>query len=216
MAFRGYPVEAVEFLRELEANNDRDWFKANRARYDALLVAPTKALAEDLGDLGRTHMFRPWNDTRFHHRPPIKEHVGLAVGYEGAGGYYVELSLDGVLVAAGLHNPAPDQVDRLRKAVDAGGTAGSLRGALGRAEAAGLELNGPDLKRAPRGYPPDHPRADLLRRRRIVVTHRHEIGPWVHKPAAGTRIRKQLDAGTPLVRWLRTHVGPSTRNAPPR
>ncbi|MGZ6673089.1 MAG: DUF2461 family protein, partial [Solirubrobacteraceae bacterium] len=38
-------------MRELEANNDREWFKANRARYDEHLVAPTRALAEDLADL---------------------------------------------------------------------------------------------------------------------------------------------------------------------
>ncbi len=84
--FRGWPPEAIEFLRELEANNDRDWFKANRARYDEYVVGPTKALGDDLSDLGRPHTFRPWNDTRFHQAPPIKEHVGLAVGYEGAGG----------------------------------------------------------------------------------------------------------------------------------
>jgi uncharacterized protein (DUF2461 family) len=46
----------------------------------------------------------------------------LAIGHEGAGGFYVEISLDGLLVAVGLHNPAPDQVDRLRQAVDAGRT----------------------------------------------------------------------------------------------
>ena len=40
-------------------------------------------------------------------RPPVKEHVGLAVGYEGAGGYYVELSLDGLLVAAGIYRRRP-------------------------------------------------------------------------------------------------------------
>jgi uncharacterized protein (TIGR02453 family) len=215
-AFDGYPVEAIEFLRELEDNNDRDWFKANRARYDELLVAPTKALAEDLGDLGRTHMFRPFNDTRFHQRPPIKEHVGLAVGYEGAGGYYVELSLDGLLLAAGLHNPQADQVERIRRGVDDARTAGALRAAITRAERAGLELSAPDLKRAPRGYPQDHPRLDLLRRRRLVVTRRDQLGAWLHRPAAGRRIREQLDAATPFVRWLRSHVGPSTRNASPR
>src|SRR5919201_2021598 len=45
-AFRGFPPEALEFLSELEANNDRDWFKANRARYDEHLVAPARALGE--------------------------------------------------------------------------------------------------------------------------------------------------------------------------
>jgi uncharacterized protein (DUF2461 family) len=56
---RGFAPEAIELLRELEDNNDRDWFKANRARYDEHLVAPAKALGEDLADLGRPHLFRP-------------------------------------------------------------------------------------------------------------------------------------------------------------
>src|SRR5437660_7826326 len=142
-AFRGWPPEALEFLRDLEANNDRDWFKANRARYDEHVVAPTQALAEDLSDLGRPHTFRPWNDTRFRPGPPIKEHVGLAVGFEGAGGYYVELSLDGLLVAAGIYMPAPDQVDRLRRAIDQASTAKELERAISRAGRAGLALNEP-------------------------------------------------------------------------
>jgi uncharacterized protein (TIGR02453 family) len=210
-AFRGFPPGALEFLRELEANNDRDWFKANRERYDELLVAPAKTLGDDLSDLGRPHLFRPWNDTRFHAGPAIKEHLGLAVGYEGAGGFYVELSLDGLLCAAGLHNPAPDQVDRMRRAIDADGTAASLTRALRAAGRAGLELNEPDLKRGPRGYPADHPRMELLLRRRLTVARRHDLAGWLHKPAAGKRIRDQLDAAKPLVNWLRAHVGPTDR-----
>jgi uncharacterized protein (TIGR02453 family) len=209
-AFKGFPPAALEFLTELEANNDRDWFKANRARYDEHVVAPATALGEDLSDLGTPKLFRPWNDTRFHAAPPIKEHVGLAVGYEGAGGFYVELSLDGLLVAAGLHDPAPDQVDRLRRGVDGGRTAASLTRAIARARDADLELNEPDLVRGPRGYPADHPRLDLLRRRRLTVARRHELGAWLHRPAAGARIREGLDAASPLVGWLRKHVGPTT------
>ena len=210
-AFKGFPAEALEFLTELEANNDRDWFKANRARYDEMLVGPATALGEDLSDLGRPKLFRPWNDTRFHAAPPIKEHVGLAIGYEGAGGFYVELSLDGLLVAGGLHNPAPDQVERMRRAIDTGRTAAALAKAIGRAEAAGLELNEPDLVRGPRGYAADHPRHELLRRRRMIVAKRQGTGRWLERPAAGTRIREQLESAAPLVRWLRSHVGPSQR-----
>jgi uncharacterized protein (TIGR02453 family) len=212
-AFRGFPPEALEFLRDLEANNDRDWFKANRARYDEHVVGPVRALGEDLADLGRPHLFRPWNDTRFHPRPPIKEQVGLAVGHEGAGGYYVELSLDGFLVAAGMYQLAPDQVDRLRRAIDAGRTAAGLTRALKRARAAGLELGEPALARAPRGYAADHPRVDLLRRRSLTVHRRHDLGAWLHKPRAGKVIREELEAAAPLVRWLREHVGPSQRGA---
>ncbi len=211
--FRGFPPEAIEFLRELEDNNEREWFKANRARYDEYLVAPATALGEDLADLGKPRLFRPWNDTRFHHGPPIKEHVGLAIGYEGAGGFYVELSLDGLLVAAGLHRPAPDQVDRIRRAVDTGRTAAPLSKAIARGEATGLRLNEPDLVRAPRGYSADHPRLDLLRHRSLTLSRRHELGSWLHRPKAGDRVRAELDAAVPLVRWLREHVGASQRTS---
>ena len=211
--FRGFPPGALEFLRELEANNERDWFKANRARYEELLVAPARSLGEELeaAGFGRPHLFRPWNDTRFHPGPPIKEQLGLAVGYEGAGGFYVELSLDGLFVAAGLHNPAPDQIARLRRLIDDGRSAAPLLKAIATAEAAGLTLNEPDLVRAPRGYPIDHPRIELLRRRALTVSQRHRLAGWIHRPAADRRIRAQLDAAVPLVRWLRERVGPTER-----
>ena len=148
-----WPAEAIEFLKDLEANNDRDWFKANRERYDAYLVEPARELAAQLGDLGSPHLFRPYNDTRFHMRPPIKEQLGLAIGYGGAGGYYVELSLDGLLVAAGMHAPASDQLARFRAAIDDGRRAASFERAVRTAEDAGLETAPPQLKRAPKGIP---------------------------------------------------------------
>src|SRR5215210_6568295 len=179
-----WPPEAIEFLQELEANNDRDWFKANRARYDDHLVAPARDLAAQLADLGEAHLFRPYNDTRFHMRPPIKEQLGLAIGYGGAGGYYVELSLDGLLVAAGLHRPATDQLERFRAAVADGRRAGGFERAVEAATAEGLELTAPELKRAPRGYPQDHPRIDRLRLKEITVYKRHPLKAWLHKPKA--------------------------------
>jgi uncharacterized protein (TIGR02453 family) len=212
--FRGWPAAALDFLRELEANNDRDWFRANRTRYDELVRAPTLALGADLAGLGRPHLFRPYNDARFHDGPPIKEHVGLAIGMEGAGGYYVELSLDGLLLAAGLHAPQSDQVERLRKAVDDGRRGGALRRALTAAAKEGLEPGEPDLVRVPRGYAAEHPRADLLRHRRLVVHRRIPIARWMSTRTAGTRIAATLGAATPLVTWLRTNVGPSER--PPK
>jgi uncharacterized protein (TIGR02453 family) len=208
-AFTGWPPAALTFLADLEANNDRDWFKANRERYDELCAMPALALGTDLADLGTPKLFRPWNDTRFRPGPPIKEHVGLAIGYEGAGGWYVQLALDGLLVAAGLHAPRPDQVARLRAAIDDGRKAAALTRALAVARAAGLSLNEPDLVRVPRGYDADHPRAELLRRRGLTVSQTYPATAWLHKAAAYDRIRETLDAAAPMVNWLRRHVGPS-------
>ena len=206
-----WPREAIEFLTELEANNERDWFKANRARYDDQLRAPAEQLATHLSDFGEPRFFRPYNDTRFHMRPPIKEQLGVAIGYGGAGGYYVELSLDGLLVGAGLHHPAADQLDRFRKAIDDGRKAAGFEKAVKAAAAGGLALVDPELKRAPRGYPPDHPRVERLKLKNITVFRRQEIGPWLHKPSARDLIRERLDAARPLVTWVRKHVGPSQK-----
>jgi uncharacterized protein (TIGR02453 family) len=203
-----WPPEAIEFLRELEENNEREWFRANRGRYDAHLVTPGRELAEELADFGEPHFFRPYNDTRFHMRPPIKEQLGVAIGYGGAGGFYVELSLDGLLVAAGLHAPARDQLERYRAAIDDRRRAASFDKAVRVAEAAGLELAEPELKRAPRGYPVDHPRIERLRMKELTVHRRHDLEPWLHEPACRARIREELEGARPLVAWLAQHVGP--------
>ena len=209
--FAGFPPEAIEFLRELEDNNDRDWFKANRARYDEHLIAPAHALAETLSHLGEARGFRPYNDTRFHPRPPIKEQVGIVLrGTQLYGGvYYFQISLDGFFVAAGQHQPATDQLERFRALVDNPKRIAGFDSALAHAESAGLELHPPALKRAPRGYPNDHPRIELLRLKDLTVTAEHELGDWLHTPECGERVRKQLDAAAPLVSWLGEHVGPT-------
>jgi uncharacterized protein (TIGR02453 family) len=206
-----WPPEALEFLRELEDNNDRDWFKANRARYDSYLVEPGRELAASLSYLGEPRFFRPYNDARFHHRPPIKEQLGIAIGHTGAGGYYVELSLDGLLVGAGLHHPAADQLERFRQAIDDGRRAKGFEKAIATANAAGLQLIAPTLKRAPRGYPVEHPRIDRLRLKHITLHRRHPLKRWLHQKTCRERVRTELDAAQPLIRWLREQVGPSQR-----
>jgi uncharacterized protein (TIGR02453 family) len=207
-----WPPEALEFLRELEANNDREWFKANRARYDTYLVEPAREMAQGLSHLGEPHMFRPYHDTRFHMRPPIKEQLGVAIGHGGAGGYYFELSLDGLLVAAGMHHPAPDQLERFRRAIDDGRRAAGFERAVKAAAAGGLELAPPALKRAPRGFPLDHPRIERLRLKELGMYRRHPLEPWLHSPECDERVRVQLESARPLVAWLGKHVGPSSHS----
>ena len=207
-----WPPEALEFLRELEANNDSDWFRANRARYDAHLLGPARELAERLGGLGEAHFFRPYNDTRFHARPPIKEQLGVAIGYGGAGGFYFELSLDGLLVAGGLHRPASDQLERFRAAIDDARRARGFERAVAKASAAGLAVPEPELKRAPRGYRPDHPRIERLRLKDLTAYRRHPLEPWLHEPGCDRLVQAELEAARPLVRWVSEHVGPSQRS----
>jgi uncharacterized protein (TIGR02453 family) len=208
---RVWPPAALEFLRELEADNDREWFKANRKRYDEDLLAPARQLADQLSSFGEPRFFRPYRDTRFRPGPPIKEQLAFAIGYGAAGSFYVQLSLDGLLVGAGLHHPAADQLERFRAAIDDARRATGFERALTTAEAAGLETIEPALKRAPKGYPADHPRIDRLRMKSLTVYRRHRLEPWLHTPSCDKRIQAELAAARPLVEWLSESVGPSTR-----
>jgi uncharacterized protein (TIGR02453 family) len=204
-----WPPEALEFLRDLEDNNDRDWFKANRRRYDEHLVAPARELAGKLSDLGSPHFFRPYNNLRFRPGPPLKEHLGVAIGYGAAGGFYFDLSLDGLLVAAGLYHPAPDQLERFRAAIDDDRKARGFERGLAAAQRGGLIPVEPGLKRAPRGYPMDHPRVDRLRMKQFTVSCRHPLEHWLHEPSCDERVRSEMVAARPLVKWLAETVGPS-------
>lgn len=204
-----WPPEAIDFLRELEDNNDREWFRANRARYESDLMAPARALAEKLSDLGEPHFFRPYRDTRFRPGPPIKEQLGVGIGHAGAGGFYFELSLDGLFVGAGMYHPATDQLERFRAAIADDRRAREFERALGKAQTAGLQLGEPELKRAPKGYSPDHPRIERLRLKNVTVHRRHDLEPWLHTPECDERLATELSAARPLVTWLAQTVGPS-------
>jgi uncharacterized protein (TIGR02453 family) len=206
-----WPPEALEFFRDLEDNNDSQWFRANRRRYDEYLVAPARELADRLTDLGSPRFFRPYNNLRFRPGPPIKENLAVAIGYGATGGYYFDLSLDGLLVAAGLHRPASDQLERFRAAIDDDRKARGFERGLATARRGGLTPGEPELRRAPRGYPMDHPRIDRLRMRQLTVSCRHPLEPWLHEPICDERVRSALIAARPMVKWLAETVGPSTR-----
>jgi uncharacterized protein (TIGR02453 family) len=208
-----WPPAALDFLRELEDNNDRDWFKANRARYDADLLGPARELAGKLSELGQPHFFRPWNNTRFRPGPPLKEHIAFTIG-DGAAVFYVHLSLDGLMTGAGLHHPARDQLERFRAAIDNPGKATAFEHAIETARAGGLTLTEPELKRAPKGYAPDHPRIERLRLKRMTVFSRDPLGPWLHTARCDKRVRAELDAARSFVTWLSETVGPSTQPRP--
>jgi uncharacterized protein (TIGR02453 family) len=205
-----WPPGALDFLRELEANNDRDWFKANRDRYNAVLLEPARELAAQLTHLGEPRFFRPWNNTRFRPGPPLKEHIAFSIS-DDAAVYYVSLSLDGLVAGAGIHHPGPDQLERFRAAIADTRRAAAFERAVATANAAGLELIEPELKRAPKGYSPDHPRIDRLRLKRMTLFHRSQLGRWLHTPTADDRIRAELDAARPFVTWLCKQVAPPTQ-----
>jgi uncharacterized protein (DUF2461 family) len=109
-----------------------------------------------------------------------------------------------------MYHMERDQLARYRAAVDDDQSGPPLERIVAEAAADGVRIHGHDrLKRVPRGYPPDHPRADLLRHKGVVAWKEWPVAPWLGTAAAKRRVADFLRASAPLNQWLGTHVGPS-------
>jgi uncharacterized protein (TIGR02453 family) len=212
MTFRGWPAEALEFFEGLQADNSKTYWQRNKEPYETVVRAPMEALIAELEpDWGDAWIFRPYRDVRFSaDKSPYKTHIGAIVG-EG----YVQLSADGLAAGSGMWEMAPDQLERYRRAVSEGRSGGELEAIVAEARASGLEIQGHgSLKTAPRGYPKDHPRIELLRYKGIVTWRSWPVAAWLGTRLAKDRIVRFFELSAPLNRWLGTHVGPSTLPPP--
>ena len=208
MTFRGWPVEALEFFEGLEADNSKLYWQRNRDVYDTMVRAPMEELLEELApEWGEDRIFRPYRDIRFSSdKSPYKTNIAAVIG-DG----YIQLSADGLGAGRGMYEMAPDQLDRYRAAVAADRSGHELLDLSANARKAGLEVTGHEvLKTAPRGYPRDHPRIELLRFKGLIAWQHWPAGAWLGPRRAKTRVAEFLRLSEPLSGWLATHVGPST------
>jgi uncharacterized protein (TIGR02453 family) len=208
MAFRGWPVEALEFFEGLEAENTKAYWQRNKTVYETQVRAPMEALLAELEpEFGEGRIFRPYRDVRFSaDKSPYKTNIAAVIG-EG----YIHLTSEALGAGSGVYEMAPDQLERYRQAVDADRSGKALAGIVATARAAGLEATGHEiLKTAPKGYPKDHPRIELLRFKGLITWKEWPAAAWLGTRKAKDRIVEFLRASRPLNDWLRKHVGGST------
>jgi uncharacterized protein (TIGR02453 family) len=209
--------ELFAFLVELREHNDRDWFAANKERYEAHVLEPALAFIEDFGyrlqgisahfraDPRRVggSLFRIHRDTRFSKdKSPYKTNIGLHFRHERAKdayapGYYLHLAPDEVFAGGGIWHPEGPALTAIRQAIvdDADG----WRRATQLPD--GLELGGDTLKRVPSGFDKEHPHAEDLKRKDFFA--------WVKLDQAAATAPGFLDHYTrvcestaPLMRFL--------------
>src|SRR5574341_554320 len=215
MVFSGWPDEAVEFYEGLEADNSKTYWTAHKPVFHASVHAPmVELLAELAGEFGEGRIFRPYRDVRFSaDKSPYKTAIYAALERGG----YVGFSADGLTAGTGYYHMASDQLDRYRRAVDDDTRGTSLVAIVNQLAANGVEFGGPDpLKSAPRGYPRDHPRIELLRHNGLIAWRQWPVEAWLGTAAAKDRIVGLLRTAAPLQAWLDEEVGPSTAPAEAR
>jgi uncharacterized protein (TIGR02453 family) len=205
MAFKGWRAEALEFFEELAFENTKTWWLAHKSFYDEQVRGPMEALLAELEPTwGDAKIFRPYRDVRFSaDKTPYKTHIGATIG-DG----YIQLGADGLGAAAGLWEMDAEQLSRYRDAVDDDVTGDALATIVSDARAAGLEIVGHGmLKTAPRGYPKDHARVDLLRHKGIATWRQWPPAAWLGTARAKARIVGFFEESRPLVEWLDANVG---------
>ena len=208
MPFHGWTDAVLDFYEGLEVDNSRAYWQSHKKVYDEEVRGPMEALLAELCDeFGDAKMFRPHRDVRFSaDKTPYKTHVGATLANHG----YVQVSAGGLAVASGTYVFATDQLARYRRAVALDPTGEALVKIVDDARAAGLTITSASaLKTAPRGYPKDHPRVELLRMKGLVTWKDWPVEPWLATPAAKDKVVEVLRASVPLVQWLSFHVGAS-------
>lgn len=193
------------FLRDLEQNNDRAWFQANKARYDSSLKRPAeKLLAQIAGWLGerrgttpRTKLFRPHRDVRFSEdKTPYHAHLHMMWSLPDGRAWMLGLSTSYATVGAGVMHFEESQLDRWREAV--AGDRGVILSSM--LAAAGWRIDPPALDRPPPPWPDDHPRESLLRHKGFVAWH-DELEDRLAADPERT-LREVFDEFAPLMDWL--------------
>jgi uncharacterized protein (TIGR02453 family) len=174
--FSGFSPEAIQFLADLAANNDRAWFQPRKADYERLLKEPLEALVAALAERfeargiplqadPKRSPFRIYRDTRFSKdKSPYKHNVSASFpfteGYGGAGGYF-HFQPGEMYMGGGMWHPEPTRLAAWRDFVDRGVGLEVLEDPAF-VKTFG-EIHGDALTRVPKGYPKDHPRAELLK-----------------------------------------------------
>jgi uncharacterized protein (TIGR02453 family) len=211
MAFEGWPAEALEFYEGLAADNSKSYWLAHKDVYEMSVLAPMRELVAELEpENGESKIFRPYRDVRFSKdKSPYKTEIAAAFGDS-----YVRLSADGLGAGRGMHEMALDQLDRYRGAVAADVTGSTLAEIITALREQAISAQGHDaLKRVPRGYPEDHPRADLLRQKGLYAWRHWPVEPWLGTTTARDVVAGFLAATAPLSEWLARHVGRSVQTA---
>ena len=224
--FKGFPRECLRFFEQLSKNNNRKWFEAHRGDYEAFVLDPARLFISAMGERLRAiapkivadpridkSIFRIHRDTRFSKdKNPYKTHLAIFM-WEGRGkkldcpGFYFHLEPNSLIIGGGIYIFNKDLLATYRTAVDDKRRGCDLEKILGTANRHFPEPMHSDLyKKVPRGFSPDHPRAELLKYKGLTVGEETPVPASIHSARCLDYVYKRFEKVAALHRWLRKMV----------
>jgi uncharacterized protein (TIGR02453 family) len=220
-----FESKTIKFLRELEANNNREWFKSNKSRYeeDVLDVALRfiHSMQDPLADFAPHFtavptriggsLMRVYRDTRFSkNKLPYKTNIGIQFRHERAKdvhspGYYVHIDPNEVFIGVGMWRPDSDPLRQIRERITA--RPGEWSRATGSpAFKRHFSLGGESLKRPPRGFDQEHPLIDDIKRKSFIAVRSLAVEDSL-KPQFQRSVETSFKQVTPYMEFLCAAVG---------
>ena len=219
--FRGFADRDGRFFRALARNQRREWFAMHRREYEEGWLAPMKALLADVRaridglythhPIAEPHVFRIHRDVRFaKDKSPYKTHIGGYLGIAGGApgpsapaALYVHIAARELFVCAGHYMMDGPKLARFRQDVLDAGRGEALAAIVRKLTRAGFTVGSHHtLQRVPRGVDPEHPRADLLRRKGLIVSFPEPARALLVSPTLVDWIVTHVKRTVPLVEWL--------------
>ena len=223
--FRGFDRDAMQFWHELAAEMSKDWFAAHKQRYQSVWVEPMltllRAVARGLSPayrpfkLAEPGVLRIYRDLRFSRdRTPYKTHIagiirlaGDPIAEAGNAVLYLQIGPEEEIAGVGCYHFDAARVARWRRAV-VGAPGLKLLGIIARLRRRGYQAGGYELyARVPKGFAPDHPRAELLKYRGLIARFPAIPAGLLYQPALARWLLGHAKATAPLVVWLRRQLG---------
>lgn len=221
MTFTGFDPHLLAFFQELSRNNNKEWFAANKPRYEQEVVQPMLAFIEAMGPrlfgisphfqaipkkVGGS-LFRIYKDVRFSKdKTPYKEHAACQFRHEAgkdahAPGYYLHMAPHEVFFGGGVWLPPPDKLGLIRDRIrDKPEEWQKVREAMDKHRYF-KDIEGETLRRPPKGYDKDLPFIEDIKRKSFFVM-RTASPAEVVKPEFITEVAQTYAEAAPLMRFL--------------
>ena len=220
-----FEPETLAFLEQLSRNNNREWFKENKSRYEEQVLDVALRFIQSMHDplhdiaphfvaqatrMGGSLM-RVYRDTRFSkNKLPYKTNIGIQFRHEQARdvhapGYYVHVDPEQVFIGVGMWRPESDALRGIRERI-AAKPAEWRRASRDKAFLRHFELGGESLTRPPRGFDKDHELIEDIKRKSFMGVKNLDRDDCL-KPQFQRTVETAFKNATPFMRFLCKSVG---------